>query len=258
VSSSRTLVAGLRRQDWAFFAMLFCGGGAVTSAAIGDPALVPIGYAAGAVLAGALARRFSRLYPAPMPHRLRWLLHVSHPGLSPRALHRVLAPRPGERMLEIGPGIGHHALPTARALAPDGRLDVLDLQPEMLEELRRRATRRGLANVVAAEGNAERLPYPDASFDAAYLVTVLGEIPHPDAALRELARVVKREGRIVVGELFLDPDYVGPVRLRALAAGAGLAFGLQAGTRLAYFARLDGAAPRLTDPRSPASLTQQP
>ena len=42
-------------------------------------------------------------------------------------------------MLEIGPGIGHHALPTARALGASGRLEALDLQPEMLEDLRSRA-----------------------------------------------------------------------------------------------------------------------
>ncbi|MGH7287107.1 MAG: hypothetical protein ACREI8_03715, partial [Myxococcota bacterium] len=142
MSSSSATVAGLRRQDWAFFAMMFCAGGVLASAALGDPPVIPIGYAAGALLAGALARRWSRLYPAPMPHAMRWILHVSHPGLSPRALHRVLAPKPGERMLEIGPGIGHHALPTAQALGPSGRLDVLDLQP-----------------------------------DGAYLITVLGEIP---------------------------------------------------------------------------------
>jgi SAM-dependent methyltransferase len=239
VSSSSASVAGLRRQDWAFFAMLFCAGGALTSAAIGDPLFIPVGYSAGALVAGTLARRFSRLYPAPMPHALRWLLHVSHPGLSPRALHRVLVPCSGERLLEIGPGIGHHALPTARALAPGGRLDVLDLQPAMLVDLKKRAGAQRVENIVASQGDAERLPYPDASFDGAYLVTVLGEVPHPDAALRELARVVKRGGRIVVGELFLDPDYVSPARMRELAAGAGLAFDAQAGTRLAYFARLE-------------------
>jgi SAM-dependent methyltransferase len=228
----------LRRQDWAFFAAMFCAGGVVTSFAIGDR-IAPLVWGGGALVAGTLARRWSRLYPAPMPHAMRWVLYLSHPGLSPAALHRVLKPRPGERMLEIGPGIGHHALPTAAELGPGGRLDVLDVQPEMLADLARRAAERSVSNIVAKEGDAQELPYPDATFDAAYLVTVLGEIPSPSAALRELRRVVKPGGRVVLGELFLDPDYVSPRRLRQLASGAGLAFGAQAGSRLSYLARLD-------------------
>jgi SAM-dependent methyltransferase len=239
VSAPAGTVGGLRRQDWAFFATMFCAGGAVTSFAIGDPRVIPATYATGMLVAGTLARRWSRLYPGPMPHAMRWILHLSHPGLSPRALHAVLVPRVGERMLEIGPGIGHHALPTARVLGPTGRLDVLDLQPAMLADLRRRAARAGLGNIVATEGDAQRLPWGDGTFDAAYLLTVLGEIPEPERTLRELRRVVRPGGRIVCGELFIDPDYVSPSRMRELADRAGLVFAVQAGTRLSYFARLD-------------------
>jgi SAM-dependent methyltransferase len=233
-------VAGLRRQDWAFFAAMFCAGGVVSTLAIGDRVAAPI-YAVGLVVSGMLARRWSRMYPAPMPHAMRWILHVSHPGLSPRGLIRILAPRPGERLLEIGPGIGHHAFPIALALGPGGRLDVLDVQPDMLAEIPRRARRRGITNVVAVVGDAERLDYADAAFDGAYLVTVLGEIPRPELALRELKRVVKHGGRIVVGELFLDPDYIAPNALRRLAAANGLTWGRRSGSRFSYFARLDVA-----------------
>lgn len=236
--ASRTTIAGLRRQDWAFFVWMFCVGATVTALAIGDRVAAAV-WALGVVGGGVLARRWSRLYPAPMPHAMRWVLHLSHPGLSPRALHRVLEPRPGERMLEIGPGIGHHALPTAAALGPDGRLDVLDVQPAMLADLERRAGQRGLGNIHYAEGDAQHLPYPDATFDAAYLVTVLGEIPRPDLALAELRRVVRKGGRVVIGELFLDPDYVAPARLRELARSAGLTFVRQAGSRFSYFGRLE-------------------
>jgi SAM-dependent methyltransferase len=235
---TRRYIGGFRRQDWAFFVWMFCAGGVVTALAIGDLVAAPV-YAVGIVVAVTLARRWSRLYPAPMPYTLRWTLYLSHPGLSPRALHRVLRLRPGERMLEIGPGIGHHALPTAAALGPQGRLDTIDLQPEMLANLARRAAQRGLANIVAAEADAQHLPFADATFDAAYLVTVLGEVPNAAAALRELARVVKRTGRIVVGEFFLDPDYVSPTKLGALATAAGLDFRHQQGSRLSYFARLE-------------------
>lgn len=145
-----------------------------------------------------------------MPHAMRWILYLSHLGLSPGRLHQAIEPHPGARVLEIGPGIGHHAIPTARRLAPGGRLDVLDIHPEMLKDLQTRAVARSIDNIVTQIGNAEQLPYGDATFDAAYLITVLGEIPHPESALRELARVVKPGGRIAIGEIFLDPDYVSP------------------------------------------------
>jgi hypothetical protein len=67
---------------------------------------------------------------------------------------------------------------------------------------------------------------------------VLGEIPDQDAALRELHRVLKPGGRLVVGELFGDPHWVSPRRLRERGDRAGLAFERRSGTPLGYFAAL--------------------
>ena len=105
----------------------------------------------------------------------------------------------------------------------------------------RRAAERGLANVTPTQGDARQLPYPDASFDAAYLTAVLGEIPDQDAALRELARVLKPGGRRVVGELFGDPHGVSPKPLRRRAEAAGLSFTRRSGTPLGYFAAFSSA-----------------
>jgi SAM-dependent methyltransferase len=133
-------------------------------------------YAVLTVASVVLARRGV----ASIPHLcrgVRGILYLGHPGLTPEHLHRVLALRPGERILEIGPGVGHHALPTARALGPDGCIDVLDVQPAMLAALTARAQAQDVRNIVATPGSAHDLPYPDDTFDGAYLVTVLGEIP---------------------------------------------------------------------------------
>jgi trans-aconitate 2-methyltransferase len=54
-----------------------------------------------------------------------------------------------------------------------------------------------VTNITATQGDARRLPYGNAAFDAAYLVAVLGEIPDEDAALRELARALKPGGRLI-------------------------------------------------------------
>jgi ubiquinone/menaquinone biosynthesis C-methylase UbiE len=69
------------------------------------------------------------------------------------------------------------------------------------------------------------------------LVAVLGEIPDQQQALRELARVIKPGGRLIVGELLGDPHWVSPSRLRERAERAGLSYGHRDGTPLAYFAR---------------------
>ncbi len=139
-------------------------------------------------------------------------------------------------MLEIGPGVGVHALPIALSLLPNGVLDVLDVQPEMLDELVRRAAKSGVTNIVAKQGDARRLPYPERAFDAAYLIGVLGEIPGMPLALGELRRVLKPDGRLVVSELLIDPDYISLPALQEKTRDAGFVFERSAGPGYAYSA----------------------
>jgi SAM-dependent methyltransferase len=197
--------------------------------------------AGGAHVAG---RWWSRRSPVPMPYFMRWVLLVPRGSHSPRRLRRALQPRDGECILEIGPGVGVHALSIAAALRPGGVLHVLDIQPEMLNDLVRRAARAGLANILACQGDAQRLPYRDSTFDAAYLVSVLGEIPDAPLALRELRRVLKPAGRLVIGEILVDPDFVSLPALRRLATDAGLVLERRFGPRFAYGAVLRPVAAR--------------
>jgi ubiquinone/menaquinone biosynthesis C-methylase UbiE len=150
----------------------------------------------------------------------------------------VLAPRPGERLLEVGPGTGYYSLPAADWIQPGGRLDLLDVQQEMLDHTMRRAGEAGLDNLVPSRADARQMPYEDDSFDGAFLITVLGEVSDQEAALRELRRVVKPEGRIVVGELFGDPHMVSHRALRERAEAASLRVDGGLGGALWHYTRL--------------------
>ena len=193
--------------------------------------------AAGGVAAIAGAALWWRRNPSACPYNQRFWVQAPHPFITRTRLVEILEPRPGERILEVGPGTGYYALPVASRLEPAGSLAILDLQQEMLDHTMRRATAEGVSNLNPGRGDAQALPYADDTFDAAYLVTVLGEIPDQVAALRELARVVKRDGRVVVGELMGDPHVVTHGRLVDRAHAAGLRHERRLGGPLGYFAR---------------------
>ena len=67
-------------------------------------------------------------------------------------LRATLAPTPGERILEIGPGTGYYTLDLAEWVGPDGTLEIFDIQQEMLDHTMGRASERGLSNVNATRG----------------------------------------------------------------------------------------------------------
>jgi ubiquinone/menaquinone biosynthesis C-methylase UbiE len=195
-----------------------------------------LAIAGGAAAVGAAL--WWRANPSACPYSQRFWVEAPHPFITRERLREALRPEPGERILEIGPGTGYYTLAMAEWLRPGGRLDVLDLQQEMLDHTMRRAREEGIENIVPAHGDARELPYDDATFDGAFLVTVLGEVPDQDAALRELRRVVKRSGRIVVGELFGDPHMVSHRKLSKRAERAGLRVDGGLGGRLWHFTRL--------------------
>jgi SAM-dependent methyltransferase len=178
-----------------------------------------------------------RRNPSAYPYGLSFSLELPRPFITRPRLREILAPKPGERVLEVGPGTGYYGLHMARWLEPDGTLDVLDIQQEMLDHTAHRGRELGITNIVPLRGDVQKLPYPDDCLDAAYLNFVLGEIPDQDATLRELRRILKAGGRLVVGEAFTDPHMVRFGILRTRAEAAGLEFERRLGGSLGYYAR---------------------
>ncbi|TMK40043.1 MAG: methyltransferase domain-containing protein [Actinobacteria bacterium] len=191
--------------------------------------------AGGAVLGVAL---WWRRHPSACPYSQRFWVQAPHPIITRGRLVEALEPVPGERMLEVGPGTGYYRLDVARAIEPEGALEIFDIQQEMLDHTLARAREAGLTNVSATQGDATALPFAEDTFDAAFLVTVLGEIPDQDRALAELARVLKPTGRLVVGEVLGDPHMVTLATLLRRAEAAGLRLERRVGPRVGYFARL--------------------
>jgi ubiquinone/menaquinone biosynthesis C-methylase UbiE len=158
------------------------------------------------------------------------------------ALLAGLAPREGERILEVGAGNGYYAIEVATALAPGGTIDIVDGMPDMLDDAVRAADAHGLDNVAPTLGDGRYLPFGDSWFDAAYMVAALGDVPDQPAALSELARVLRPGGRLVIGELHADPHRVDLGRLRSSAGAIGLRIVRRVDGRSGYVAVLE--APR--------------
>ncbi len=178
------------------------------------------------------------------PHELWWLLEF--PGRrwlqSPEVLSGRLGLSPDSRVLEIGPGSGFFSVAIARRIT-EGRLTLLDIQPEFLERARRRLEKAGFHRVACIAADASATPLPDASFDVAVMVHVLGEVGDRAACLREVVRVLKPGGILSVTERRADPDFIPRADLNRMASAAGLQGAECWGQRWAYTANFTKAAP---------------
>jgi ubiquinone/menaquinone biosynthesis C-methylase UbiE len=148
-----------------------------------------------------------------------------------------------EQVLELGPGPGFFSVEIARRLTY-GRLELFDLQPEMLAKARRRLERAGFTDVGFTAGQAgEEFPFPDNHFDVAFLAAVIGEVPDQQACIRSLNRVLKAGGQLVFVEMLMDPDRLSVEQLRDLAEPAGFDFVEATGNRWQHIVRFRAKVP---------------
>lgn len=127
------------------------------------------------------------------------------------ALQRWLAVKPGQTAADLGCGNGYHTLPLARAVGADGLVYGVELQPQYLVMLQKRAETAGLANVVGVESTVDDAMLPDASCDLVLMVDVYHELSHPVRVMQSVRSALKPGGRVVLVE-FRAEDPAVPIK----------------------------------------------
>jgi ubiquinone/menaquinone biosynthesis C-methylase UbiE len=126
-------------------------------------------------------------------------------------MREALELKPGMVVCDLGSGNGYHSLPMAKAVAPDGKVLAVDIQPEMLEMLKARATTQEVTNVECIVGEVHDPHLPDGSCDLILLVDVYHEFSHPEVMLKAIRKALKPEGKVVLVE-FRAEDLSVPIK----------------------------------------------
>src|SRR5712671_469040 len=140
-----------------------------------------------------------------------WFGPTLHPGRV-QAIRRLRI-APGHRVLEVGVGTGINACLYPRDCLVTG----IDLSAPMLEKAQDRFARKGVDNVTLFEMNAENLTFADGTFDIVYAPYVISVVPDPVAVVREMMRVCRPGGRVVVLNHFRSKNRAGAWLERLIA-----------------------------------------
>lgn len=123
-------------------------------------------------------------------HRLWKKIAMSHTGL-----------KKGQRALDVAGGTGDLTVTMSNQVGPTGEVIISDINPDMLEQGRRRLIDKGIAgNIKFVEANAEELPFEENSFDCVTIAFGLRNVTDKDKALRSMYRVLKPGGRLLILE----------------------------------------------------------
>jgi ubiquinone/menaquinone biosynthesis C-methylase UbiE len=187
-------------------------------------------------------RLYSRRYSLPCPSWLAWLVELDNP-FTP--VHRAativqhLDLQPGMTVLDVGCGPGRVTIPVARKVGPDGEVVAMDIQVDMIRRTQEKATAAHLTNIEFLHAGIGEKKLEHDKFDRVLLVTVLGEIPNREAALKEIFDVLKPGGILSVTEIIFDPHFQSRSTVLRLAKAVGFREKKIFGNRIAFTINLE-------------------
>ena len=141
---------------------------------------------------------------------LRWLVELDNPFTKTNRAAVIIEHLdlvPGMTVLDMGCGPGRLTVPVAEKVEKRGRVVAVDIQAGMLRRAEAKAKKAGLSNIRFVQAGAGEGKLERDSFDRALLVTVLGEIPDRDAAMKEIFDVLKPGGVLSITEIIFDPHF---------------------------------------------------
>lgn len=126
-----------------------------------------------------------------------------------RAIKEIVSRGAAQEILDIACGTGDFSIAIARAMAPGSRVTGLDLSEGMLAMMRSKLAAAGLEGRVACtQGDSEALPYAGGSFNCVTIAFGIRNFEHRETALREILRVLKPGGKLVILELSVPTNPV--------------------------------------------------
>ena len=140
----------------------------------------------------------------------------------------------GETVLDLGCGTGVFTFEAAQRVGPQGLVHALDVQRDVIARLENRLGAAGLTNVITHQASAVKLPFPDLSIDHVLMISVLPMIADRGVALREVFRILRPGGTLVIGEEVLEPEYVRAKTIERWAEQAGFTLVVTQGRAIDY------------------------